>query len=85
MSLKKKEFSLVRDLALVYNAGPQLALRPELAPGTSAKIPERWPDGAHGVSPCFRGHDETVNGRGAPVSRVEVEPVSNGSSTSTRG
>jgi hypothetical protein len=40
ISLNHKEFLLVRGLAPVYNAGPQLALRPELAPGTSAEIPE---------------------------------------------
>ena len=38
IALNHKEFVLVRRLAPISNAGPELALRPQLAPGISVEI-----------------------------------------------
>jgi hypothetical protein len=40
ISLNRKAFALVRGLAPVYNPGPELALRPQLAPGLSVRVPQ---------------------------------------------
>src|ERR671915_234119 len=51
IALNRKELLLVRGLAPVFNAGPELALRPQLAPGKSAGIPASRSSSAQAPSP----------------------------------